>query len=295
MSRGVWYAVAAYVLWGLLPLYWKALDEVPALQLLGNRILWSSVLLTLFVIARGRARALRTAAFQRRTLGIYLVAALLLGANWFTYVWGVNAGFVVETSLGYFINPLLSVVLGVVFLGERLRRAQWASVGLAASGVAYLTYDYGRLPWIALVLAFTFAVYGLVKKLSPLGSVDGLTVETGILCVPAVALLAYQHSMGQGFLVGSGWGMFAALVGTGVITTVPLLLFASSARRIPLVWIGVLQYIAPTLQFLLGVFVFREVVSAHTLVGFGAVWAALALFAGEALVRRVSAPPVTAE
>ncbi len=294
MKRGVWQAVLAYVLWGLLPLYWKALSEVPALQLLGNRIVWSSVLLTLVMIAMGQMRSFRATAFRPRTLFVYGIAALLLGANWLTYVWGVNAGFVVETSLGYFINPLLSVVLGVIFFRERLRPVQWASVGLAAAGVTYLTYDYGRLPWIALVLAVTFAVYGLVKKMAPLASVEGLTLETGMLFLPAAAFLLYAQQAGSGFLIGSGWAVFLGLVGTGVVTTVPLLLFASSARRIPLSLIGILQYIAPTLQFLLGVFVFHEAVSAQALAGFAAVWVALALFAGEALVRKASAP-VTAE
>ncbi len=294
-NKGVIQAAGAYALWGLFPLYWKALHDVPALQLLSHRIVWSSVLLTVLLVALGSARSFRETAFRPRTLGVYAVASLLLGVNWLTYVWGVNAGFVVETSLGYFINPLLSVVLGVVFLGEKLRGVQWVSVGLAAAGVAYLTYDYGRLPWIALVLAFTFALYGLVKKLSPLGSVEGLALETGLLFVPAAAVLVYAQATGTGHLTGSGPLMVAGLVGAGVVTTVPLLLFASSARRIPLVLIGVLQYIAPTLQFLLGVFVFHEVVSAHTLVGFALVWAALALFAGEALARKVAPMPVTAE
>ncbi|MDZ4169671.1 MAG: EamA family transporter RarD [Coriobacteriia bacterium] len=296
MRRGVWQAAGAYAIWGLLPLYWRALHEVPALQLISHRIVWSSVLLTIVLLVLGQVRSFRSVAFKPRTLGIYAVAALLLGVNWLTYVWGVNAGFVVETSLGYFINPLLSVVLGVVFFGERLRPAQWGAVGLAAAGVAYLTFDYGRLPWIALVLAFTFATYGLVKKTAPLGSVDGLALETGILFVPAAAVLLLAERAGTGHLGGSDWRTLALLVGAGVVTTVPLLLFATAARAIPLVWIGILQYIAPTIQFLLGVFVFRETVSAHTLVGFGMVWAALAIFAGEGLVRRATAPiPVTAE
>jgi chloramphenicol-sensitive protein RarD len=294
MNRGVWQAAAAYAMWGLLPLYWKALQAIPALQLISHRIAWSSVLVTLLVVAMGQMKEFRAKVFNPKTLLIYGAAAVLLGANWLTYVWGVNAGFVVETSLGYFINPLLSVVLGVVFLGEALRPAQWVAVGIAAAGVAYLSFDYGRLPWIAVVLALTFAVYGLVKKKAPLGSVDGLALETGILFLPATALLVYVEGAGEGFLIGSGWPMLFALAGTGVVTTVPLLLFASSARRIPLVLIGILQYIAPTLQFLLGVFVFREAVSAHTLVGFAIVWAALALFTGEALVRKMS-PSAIAE
>lgn len=292
MNKGVLQAAGAYAIWGLLPLYWKALHEIPALQLISHRIVWSSLLLCVLLFALGQGRSFAKAAFKRKTLQIYTVAALLLGVNWLTYVWGVNAGFVIETSLGYFINPLLSVLLGVLFFGERLRPAQWASVILAAVGVAYLTYDYGRLPWIALILAFTFALYGVVKKVAPLGSIDGLALETGILFLPALAVLSFAERAGEGHLLGSTWPMFLLIAGAGLVTTIPLLLFASAARRIPMLWIGLLQYIAPTLQFLLGVYVFREVLSMHTLVGFGAVWAALALFACEALARRVAQPVV---
>ncbi|TLM92031.1 MAG: EamA family transporter RarD [Actinobacteria bacterium] len=294
MNRGVWQAAGAYAIWGLLPLYWRALHQVPAPQLISHRIVWSTVLLLAVVAMRGQLAQFAGRARAPRTLAIYAAAAALLGVNWLTYVWAVNAGFVVETSLGYFINPLLSVVLGVVFLGERLRPAQWASVAIAALGVAYLAFDYGRLPWIALVLAFTFAVYGLVKKQAPLGSVDGLALETSILFVPAFAVLATAAVTSGAPVLGSGWQMALLLVGTGIVTTVPLLLFSSAARRIPMLWIGILQYIAPSIQFLLGVFVFKEAVSVHTLVGFGIVWSALFLFAGEALARRV-AEPVTAE
>ncbi len=294
VNKGAWQAAGAYTIWGLLPLYWKALHQVPALQLISHRIVWSSLLLLGVLLLTRQLARFRTRAFERRTLVIYTAAALLLGVNWLTYVWGVNAGFVVETSLGYFINPLLSVLLGVAFFRERLRPAQWASVALAGAGVAYLTFDYGRLPWIALVLASTFALYGVVKKTAPLGSVDGLALETGILFVPAALVLILAERAGTGHLVSGGWVMLAALAGAGVVTTVPLLLFSSAARRIPMLWIGILQYIAPTLQFLLGVYVFREAVSVHTLVGFAAVWAALVLFAGEAVAHKV-AQPVTSE
>ncbi len=294
MNKGAWRAAGAYTIWGLLPLYWKALHQIPALQLVCHRIVWSSLLLLALLAVRRQTRAFKRKASQRRALLVYGLAGALLAVNWLTYVWGVNAGFVVETSLGYFINPLLSVLLGVVFFRERLRPLQWASVAMAAAGVAYLTFDYGRLPWIALVLALTFATYGLVKKTAPLGSIDGLALETGLLFVPAFAVLALAERAGQGFVAGSGFPTLLALAGTGVVTTVPLLLFASAARQIPMLWIGILQYIAPTLQFLLGVFVFREAVSVHTLVGFAAVWAALAVFAGEAVAHRV-AQPVTVE
>lgn len=294
MNKGMWQAAGAYAIWGLLPLYWRALHQLPALQVVSHRIVWSGVLLVVLLFVMGQARTFAGLAFRPKTLLLYGIAALLLGVNWLTYVWGVNAGFVVETSLGYFINPLLSVLLGVFFFAEKLRPLQWASVAVAAGGVVYLTVEYGRLPWIALVLAFSFAVYGLVKKRAPLGSLDGLALETAMLFLPAAAVLLMAERAGTGALVGADWRMLLLLVGTGVVTTVPLLLFASAAKSIPLLWIGILQYIAPTLQFLLGVFVFREAVSAHTLIGFGAVWAALGLFALDALTRR-SAEPVTAE
>jgi chloramphenicol-sensitive protein RarD len=294
MRKGIWRAVGAYGVWGLLPLYWRALHQVSALQLISHRMVWSSVLITGILLVQRRLRSFLSEAFSAKTLLVYGAAALLLGVNWLTYVWAVNAGFVVETSLGYFINPLLSVLLGVFFYAEKLRPMQWTSVGLAAAGVTYLAFDYGRLPWIALVLAFSFALYGLVKKSAPLASLDGLALETGLLFVPATTILVLAERSGSGAILGADWKMLALLVGTGVVTTVPLLMFASAAKTIPLLLIGILQYIAPTLQFLIGVFVFREAVSLHTLVGFGIVWAALVLFATDALRRRV-AEPITAE
>lgn len=289
-NRGVWQALAGYGIWGLFPLYWKALHAVPAVQLIGHRIVWSFVMVAGLLVVLGRAKAFGAGALRPKTVLVYFAAAVLLSANWLTYVWAVNAGFVVESSLGYFINPLLSVVFGVVFFAEKLRPVQWASVGLAAIGVAYLTVDYGRLPWIALVLAATFALYGVVKKRAPLGAIDGLALETGLLAAPALAVLVFAETSGEGHLIGGSPLMIALLVGTGVVTTVPLLLFSSAARRIPLTLIGVLQYITPTLQFLLGVFVFGEALTGHTLLGFATVWAALALFAGEAFVRKVASP-----
>ncbi|HRE29276.1 MAG TPA: EamA family transporter RarD, partial [Anaerolineales bacterium] len=204
-----------------------------------------------------------------------------IGVNWLIYIWAVNAGYIVETSLGYYINPLLSVLLGVFVLRERLRPLQWAPLALAAAGVVYLTVSYGSLPWIALSLAFSFAVYGLVKKKAPLSALHGLTFETGVLFIPALAMV-----VGAGVVGTSGlalrWPVTAALLlGTGIITTVPLLLFASAARQISLTLIGVLQYVAPTMQFLLGVLVYHEPFSHTQLIGFGMVWAALILFSLE--------------
>jgi chloramphenicol-sensitive protein RarD len=198
--------------------------------------------------------------------------------NWLTYVWAVNAGYIVETSLGYYINPLLSVLLGVIFLRERLRPLQWLPVGLAALGVAYLTLVYGRPPWIALALAFTFGLYGLVKKIAPLGSLHGLTLETGILFIPALLFLTYLGITGKGAFLGGSPKTDILLVGAGIVTAVPLLFFASAARRIPLVMIGLMQFIAPTIQFMIGVFIYDEPFSQDQLIGFSIVWLALIVF-----------------
>lgn len=281
MRRGLWYAAGAYVIWGLLPLYWHALDYIPAAELVAHRIVWSCVLLVAIIVWQRHVSGFVSAIRSWRILGIYAGASLLIGVNWFTYIWAVNAGFVVETSLGYFINPLISVLLGVFVLHERLRPAQWTAIVVAATGVTYLTVAYGSFPWVALLLACTFAVYGLVKKLAPLPSVDGLALETGVLVVPSMALLVVG---GAAFGADDPFSLpvtIALVTGTGVATTVPLLLFSSASRRIPLLWIGVLQYIAPTIQFMLGVFVFHETMNLHRLLGFLAVWAALAIFAIE--------------
>jgi chloramphenicol-sensitive protein RarD len=284
MNRGAWQAVGAYLAWGLFPLYWKQIESVPALELIGHRIAWSFVTLVAIAAVSGKTGArLRP---KGRVLAIFTLSALLISVNWFTYVWAVNGGFVVETSLGYFINPLVSVLFGVLVLGERLRRPQWLAIGLAASGVAYLTAAHGSLPWIALVLAVSFGSYGLVRKIAPLDSFDGLTLETGLLFLPAVAYLGYTEHAGRGAFLHSGRFSNVLLIGAGPVTTVPLLLFASAARRIPLSLMGVLQYIAPTAQFLLGVLVYKEPFDRAELVGFALVWTALVVFGTEGLLRK---------
>jgi len=199
MNRGIWYAVGAYAFWGTFPVYWKLLNHVPAPQLLCHRILWSFIWLFAVVLVTGQGNAFRKVTFRWRVLPIYFTAALLIGINWLTYVWAVNAGFIVETSLGYFINPLLSVLMGVLFLRERLRLLQWFPIGLAAGGVLYLTYAYGSPPWIGLTLASTWATYGLLKKIAPLGSLHGLTLETGILFLPVLAYLAFSETAAVDF------------------------------------------------------------------------------------------------
>ena len=277
MNTGILAAIGAYVSWGLLPIYWKLLGHVPTTQLLSHRIVWSFAVLAVFLGLTKRFTKLR-GDLSPTVWGSYVLASLLIGVNWFIYVWSVNAGYIVEASLGYFINPLLSVLLGVFFMRERLRRLQWAPLGLAATGVIYLTVQYGRLPWIALTLAVTFSLYGLVKKKAPLGAFEGLTLETGLLLPPALVWLGWNEYMGAGAFLHAGTGSDLLLVGAGVVTTAPLVMFAAAAHRIPLSMIGILQYIAPTIQFLIGVFVYHEPFSRAQFTGFGMVWSAVLLF-----------------
>jgi len=278
MKKGILYGIGAYVLWGFFPIYWKFLHDVPALQVIGHRIVWSFGVLLVYILATRQWQEFRAVAFRAKTIAIYAVAGILLSINWLIYVWGVNAGFIVESSLGYFINPLLSVLMGVIFLRERLRPAQWIPVVIAAIGVIYLTIVYGRLPWIALSLALSFGFYGLVKKLAPLGSLYGLTLETGIVFPAALVYLLVLQTKGMGSFLHAGTPVDLFLMGAGIVTTIPLLMFASAARQIPLTMVGILQYIAPSLQFLIGVFVYKEPFDQAHLIGFGIVWVALVIF-----------------
>jgi len=292
MNKGILNGITAYALWGFFPIYWKLLHDVPAPQLLGHRIGWSFLLLLAVIVITKQWDNFRST-LHARTFGIYLIAALLIGVNWLTYVWAVNAGFIVETSLGYFINPLLSVLMGVIFLRERLRTVQWIPVMLAATGVLYLTFAYGRLPWIALLLAFTFGFYGLTKKLAPLGSLYGLTLETGILFLPAVLYLGWAQANNTAAFLHSGSTADLLMIGAGLVTTIPLLMFASAAKQIPLSVLGILQYLAPTIQFLIGIFVYKEEFDRSRLIGFGIVWLALIIFWVENyLANRVALSPL---
>jgi chloramphenicol-sensitive protein RarD len=274
------------VIWGLFPLYWKWLQHVPALQLICHRIVWSCLILAGVILCMRRSREFRTAALTPSVVRIYTAAALLVGINWLVYVWAVNAGFIVEASLGYFINPLLSIFLGVIFLRERLRVWQWLPIGLTALGVLYLTFTYGRLPWIALTLAFTFGLYGLVKKTAPLGSLYGLALETGLLLLPALLYLVYADGIDLGAFLHTGTVSDLLMMGAGLITTAPLLLFASAVQRIPLFLVGILQFITPTLQFLIGVLIYQEPFTYDKLIGFGMVWIALIIFGVEGYFAR---------
>jgi chloramphenicol-sensitive protein RarD len=293
MNKGIWNGLGAYILWGFFPIYWKLLHDVPALQVIGHRIIWSFLLLLAVILLTRQWKDFRAAAFAPKVIGIYAIAGILLSVNWLIYVWGVNSGFIVETSLGYFINPLVSVLLGVFFLRERLRAMQWVAVGLAAAGVIYLTLTYGRPPWIALSLAVSFGIYGLAKKLAPLGSLYGLTLETALVFPIALVYLVLVQSSGTGAFLQQGALTDILLFGTGAVTSIPLLMFASAARQIPLTMIGVLQYIAPTLQFMIGVFLYHEPFDQSRLIGFSLVWMALIIFWVENyLANRVPVQPI---
>lgn len=254
---------------------------------MAHRVVWSFLLMAAIIFFRREMKSL-LAAVTWRIFGLYLIAGTLLAINWVTYVWAVNAGFVVEASLGYFINPLVSVLLGVIFLRERLRPVQWLLVILAAAGVTYLTISTGKLPWISLVLALSFGMYGLMKKLTPLGSLKGLTLETAAVFLPALTFLIVEQIRGVGAFVNAGLGTTLLLAATGIVTAVPLIFFSAGTRLVPLTTIGLLQYVTPTAQFFLGVFVFKEPFSSDRIVGFVIIWIALILFTLENLIHNGS-------
>jgi chloramphenicol-sensitive protein RarD len=291
MNKGILAGIGAYVFWGLFPIYWKLLEEVPAIEILANRMVWSFVFVAIILTVKKDWEWFREALHNRKTLLTYTLAAILLSVNWFTYIWAVNEGFVVEASLGYFINPLVNILLGVIFLGEKLRRGQVAAVILAGLGVVYLTVSYGSLPWISLVLAFTFGMYGLIKKTASLESMHGFSLETTVLFLPALGYLLYREANGVGALVNQGSAVTLLLVLAGPVTSIPLLLFGYAARRIPLSMLGFIQYIAPTLQFLLGVFVYAEPFPPTRLVGFSIIWLALLVYSLEGVFFNRKAKP----
>jgi chloramphenicol-sensitive protein RarD len=296
MNKGIWYGIGAYAFWGLFPIYWKWLVHVSALELISHRIIWSCVILLAIVLLTRQWRGFRQAIQAPRVLRIYIVAAILISINWLIYVWAVNAGFVIESSLGYFINPLVSVALGVIILRERLRSLQWVPIILALIGVVYLAFAYGSVPWIALSLACTFGLYGFVKKTAPLNSLYGLSLETSILIGPALLFLVYAEIIGQGAFLHTGAVADGLMMGAGVVTTIPLILFASAARRIPLSLMGILQYIAPTLQFLCGVWIYHEPFTQNQFIGFAIVWVALIIFAIEGFYsHQTQSAPVVAD
>ncbi len=272
-----------YFAWGLVPLYWKQLASVHPVELIAHRHVWSLVLVLGLVLAQGKFAEVRAALGTRRSVGLNFLSATLLTANWLIYVWGVNTGHVIECSLGYFLVPLVNVALGRWVLHEHLRRLQWIAIAGAATGVAVMMWQLGRPPWIALALAGTWGGYGLLRKRSPLGSLTGLTVETLLLAPFAVGFLLWQHHTGAGALGRADALTQLLVLSAGVITAIPLLLFAFGARRIRLSTLGLLQYLAPTVQFALGVWVYHEPFSRERLIGFLFIWAGLALYTADNL------------
>ncbi|GII02293.1 EamA family transporter RarD [Planobispora takensis] len=281
--HGVLYGVAAYAMWGLFPLYWPLLKPSGALEILAHRMAWSLVAVLAILAVRRHWGWIRELVRTPRKLGLLVLAAVIITVNWGVYIYAVNTGHVVESSLGYFINPLVSVLFGVFLLKERLRRLQWAAVGLGALAVVVLTVDYGRLPWIALVLAASFGTYGLVKKIAQVGAAESMAIETLVLLVPALGYLAYLGVQGESTFGTAGAGHALLLAGAGVVTAVPLLCFTAAAIRVPLTTIGLLQYIAPVLQFLCGVLIAHEVMPASRWAGFAIVWLALSVFTWDSL------------
>jgi len=282
--RGTLFGAAAYLLWGLFPLYWPLLAPSGSLEVLAHRVLWSLVVVVLLLAATRRLQSVRAVLADRRRMLQLTAAAVVIAVNWGTYIYGVTNERVVETSLGYFVNPIVTVLLGVLVLGERLRRTQWAALGLAFVAVVVLTVENGRPPWIALLLAFSFALYGLLKKTARVGAVEGLAVESAVLLPVAAAYVGVLGATGAGTFASEGAGHAVLLALSGLVTAVPLLLFAGAASRVPLTTLGLLQYLAPTMQFLLGVTLFDEPLPPVKLLGFVLVWAGLALFTAD-LVR----------
>jgi chloramphenicol-sensitive protein RarD len=285
MLSGPLSAALAYVLWGIAPLYLKQLADVPALQVVAHRSWWSLVCVFALLAWRRRLGAVWTALADRRTLAVFALSAALLSANWLIYVWAVGAGRIVDASLGYFINPMVNVLLGVAVLHERPRPLQWLAVAVAASGVVVLVAVAGEWPWIALVLAATFGVYGLLRKTAPLGAAEGLGLETLLQAPLALALIGWWWLQGTNAMRLDAPAHSFWLLVAGPFTAVPLLLFAAGARRVSMATLGLLQYLGPTLQFLIGVGVYGEPFGASRAFGFGLIWLALAIYSGEAVWR----------
>lgn len=280
---GLLYGFAAYGLWGLFPLYWPLLEPAGAGEILAHRMVWSLAVVSLILVATRRWAWIPQLLRQPRKLALLAVAAAVISVNWGLYIWGVNSGHVVETSLGYFINPLVTIGLGVLVLHERLRPAQWAAVGIGATAVVVLALGYGRLPWIALTLACSFATYGFVKKKVGMGGLESLAAETAMQFLPAMGFLLWLGNRGGTTFGSHGAGHAGLLALCGIVTAVPLIFFGAAAIRIPLSMIGLLQYLAPVFQFLLGLFWFHEEMPPERWAGFGLVWLALALLTWDAL------------
>jgi chloramphenicol-sensitive protein RarD len=285
-SEAAWgavYAAAAFLIWGISPVYWKALQVVPAFEIILHRIVWSFFLLVPLIIILRRWHEFVDVLHKLRTLLILLCTSLIVGGNWLLYIWAVQNDYLLQASLGYYINPLVNVMLGMVFLKERLRPPQILAVLLAAAAVLYLTIYYGMFPWIALALAMSFGLYGLIRKVAPVGALVGLTVETLLLSIPALVYLIYLDRQGSGTIFRVSLKLDLLLMGCALVTAVPLLFFTLGARRLYLTTLGLLQYIAPSCMFVLAVFLFREPFSSVQVVTFGLIWLALAIYSTDSM------------
>ncbi|MGW6500945.1 EamA family transporter RarD [Nonomuraea angiospora] len=283
LRRGVLFGIAAYTMWGLFPLYWPLLKPSGAVEILAHRMVWSLVAVAAALAVRRHWSWFRPLLKQPMKLGLLVLAAMVVTLNWGTYIYAVNSGHVVEGALGYFINPLVNVVFGVVLLRERLRPMQWVAVGFGGLAVLVLTFDYGRLPWIALTLAVSFGVYGLLKKRANVPATEGLAIETLVLILPALGYIFFLQTGGQGTFADHGLAHALLLVGGGIGTAIPLICFGAAAIRVPLSTMGLLQYIAPVLQFACGVLIAKETMPSSRWIGFSIVWLALAIFTYDGL------------
>jgi chloramphenicol-sensitive protein RarD len=293
-KSGVGLGVTAYLCWGFFPLYWPLLEPAGSLEILAHRFVWSMVFVLIAITLMGRWRGFLAIARDRRLMLILAAASVTIALNWGGFIYGVTNGHVIETSLGYFINPLVTVLLAVFVLGERLRPAQWAAIGVGSVAVVVLTVDYGRLPWIALLVAASFAAYGFLKKKADLGTFEGLGMETAILFPVALIFLITLQVRGDLTFGHDGPGNAALLVGTGIVTAIPLLLFGAAATRLKLTTIGVLQYLGPILQFITGLTIFDEDMTTARWVGFVLVWIGLVIFTVDAISSRRRVLPETA-
>ncbi|MGW5941962.1 EamA family transporter RarD [Streptomyces celluloflavus] len=280
---GLAYGFAAYTMWGLLPLYWHLLDAASPSEILAHRMAWSLPVAVVILAVLRRWSWIGPLLRQPRRLALILVCAVVISANWFLYIWAVNSGHVLEASLGYFINPLVSIAFGVLVLRERLRPMQWTAVGVGTLAVIVMTLAYGKVPWISLGLAFSFATYGLVKKGIKLDGIEGFSAETALQVLPALGFLIFLGTRGESAFTSGGTGQALLLAGCGIATALPLICFGASAVRLPLTTIGMMQYLAPTFQFILGLTVFHEAMPAERWAGFALVWLALVVLTWDAL------------
>ncbi len=281
---GVFFALTAFLIWGASPVYWKVLGDVPALEIISHRVVWSFVFLLPLLWWQGRWPEFIGVLKMPRIVATLLLTALLVAANWLIYIWAVNHGLVLQASLGYYINPLVNVLLGALFLRERLRRFQYGAVLLASAGVVYLTLSLGQFPWVSLTLAVTFGIYGLIRKIVAVGALVGLLVETALLSLPALIYLGALHAAGTAAFGGAGLRISFFLTGSALVTALPLLCFSLGARRLSLASLGFLQYVAPSCMFLLGVLVYEEPFSAAQMKTFLMIWAALAIYSADSIL-----------